>query len=161
MLADSDEISAEAGCSAVYHCSRVEGSQQRSTAAGQLRRGVVRGHEQQRGLLGHAQCLHLSISALSSQQQIVKAKAAAQGATAAEWREASSAALLLGSRGEALAEAMSNSAACLVMDFIPGKPLLSLGAPFDPRRLHRTAADLGRWTPVLLATSAGHAYVET
>ena len=71
----------------------------------------------------------------------------AQGATAAEWREASSAALLLGSRGEALAEAMAQSAACLVMDFIPGRPLLSLGAPFDPRRLHRTAADLGRRAP--------------
>ena len=36
-------------------------------------------------------------------------------------------------------------ACCLVMQLIPGRSLLSIGAPFNHRNIQRTAADLGRY----------------
>ena len=69
-----------------------------------------------------------------------------QGVTQAEWKQAHGAALLLGQRGADLEEQMGNSACVLVMDYIPGRALLSEREPFQAPHLLRTAEDLGRCT---------------
>lgn len=69
---------------------------------------------------------------------------AAQGGTQTEWKEAHGSALLLGQRGADLEEQMKQSACMLVMEYIPGRPLLGEQEPFQAARILRTAEDLGR-----------------
>ena len=70
--------------------------------------------------------------------------ASVQGATQPEWKEAHGSALLLGQRGADLEEQMGSSACLLVMEYIPGRALLSEQDPFQAQRVLRTAEDLGR-----------------
>ena len=76
-----------------------------------------------------------------------------QGATQAEWKEAHGSALLLGQRGADLEEQMGRSVCMLVMEYIPGRALLSEQEPFQALHILRTAEDLGRckslWLPAL------------
>ena len=67
-----------------------------------------------------------------------------QGATQAEWKEAHGSALLLGQRGADLEEQMGRSACVLIMEYIPGRGLLSQREPFQAPHVLRTAEDLGR-----------------
>lgn len=69
---------------------------------------------------------------------------AAQGGTQTEWKEAHGSALLLGQRSADLDEQMKQSACMLVMEYIPGRPLLGEQEPFQAARILRTAEDLGR-----------------
>lgn len=73
----------------------------------------------------------------------------AQGATQKEWKEAHGSALLLGQRGAELEEAMGSCACALVMEYVPGRPLLGEQEPFQAQNVLRTAEDLGRWPFVL------------
>ena len=67
-----------------------------------------------------------------------------QGATQGEWKEAHGSALLLGQRGADLEEQLGSSASLLVMEYIPGRALLSEQEPFQAQHILRTAEDLGR-----------------
>lgn len=67
-----------------------------------------------------------------------------QGKTAGEWKEAYSAAVLLGRRGAILGEQMQHDACMLVMEYVPGRALFTLDEPFTSGHLLRTAAELGR-----------------
>ena len=69
---------------------------------------------------------------------------AAQGGTQTEWKEAHGSALLLGQWGADLEEQMKQSACMLVMEYIPGRPLLGEQEPFQAAHVLRTAEDLGR-----------------
>ena len=71
----------------------------------------------------------------------------AQGATQAEWKEAHGSSLLLGQKGADLEEQMGRSACVLVMEYIPGRPLLGEQEPFQATQILRTAEDLGRCAP--------------
>ena len=53
-------------------------------------------------------------------------------------------ALLLGQKGADLEEQMGRSACVLVMEYIPGRPLLGEQEPFQASQILRTAEDLGR-----------------
>ena len=68
----------------------------------------------------------------------------AQGATQAEWKEAHGSSLLLGQKAGDLEEHMGRSACVLVMEYIPGRPLLGEQEPFQATQILRTAEDLGR-----------------
>ena len=68
----------------------------------------------------------------------------AKGATQAEWKEAHGSSLLLGQKGADLEEQMGRSACVLVMEYIPGRPLLGEQEPFQATQILRTAEDLGR-----------------
>ena len=68
-----------------------------------------------------------------------------QGATQAEWKEAHGSSLLLGQKGADLEEQMGRSACILVMEYIPGRPLLGEQEPFQAAQILRTAEDLGRY----------------
>lgn len=69
-----------------------------------------------------------------------------QGRTAGEWKEAYSAAVLLGRRGSTLEEQMGHDSCMLVMEYVPGRPLLRLEEPFTAKRACTTASELGRST---------------
>lgn len=66
------------------------------------------------------------------------------GRTAGEWKEAYSAAVLLGRRGSTLEEQMGHDSCMLVMEYVPGRPLLRLEEPFTAKRACTTASELGR-----------------
>ena len=95
--------------------------------------------------------LALCRSRCTSSKRWVLQSGAMQGATQAEWKQAHGSALLLGQRGADLEEQMGSSACVLVMDYIPGRALLSEQEPFQAPHLLRTAEDLGRCrVPTLL-----------
>ncbi|KAK9806465.1 hypothetical protein WJX73_010630 [Symbiochloris irregularis] len=66
------------------------------------------------------------------------------GRTAGEWKEAFSAALLLGRRGSTFVEQMSHDTCMLVLEYVPGRPLLKRSEPFKGPLALQTAAQLGR-----------------
>lgn len=66
-----------------------------------------------------------------------------QGLTALEWRTAHAAALRAAG-GADMFDLMGHQTCCLVMDWVPGVPLLKGGGPFRQENAIRTASDLGR-----------------
>ena len=68
-----------------------------------------------------------------------------QGHTAAEYKAAHAACLLLGRRAAVLEEQLAGAACVLVMDYVPGPALLATNEPFQAAALPSTAADLGRF----------------
>lgn len=67
-----------------------------------------------------------------------------QGPTAAEYKAAHAACLLLGRRAAGLEEQVASASCVLVMEYVPGPAFLATSKPFQPALLPTTAADLGR-----------------
>ena len=67
-----------------------------------------------------------------------------QGPTAAEYKAAHAACLLLGRRAAGLEEQIASASCVLVMEYVPGPAFLATSEPFQPALLPTTAADLGR-----------------
>jgi len=69
----------------------------------------------------------------------------AQGLTALEW-QAAHAAAMAAHGGAEMFELMAKNTCMLVLDWVPGGPLLAgdKDGPFQPARLLQTASDLGR-----------------